>query len=243
MKTVKTAITVCAFLLFALTAFAQQDATTQEKLAEIESKVSDIKSYNVSMKVEMEMMGQKVISESQISFKRPEKVRMTTKTRGMTDEIYSTGDLMWTYMPAQQKAVKVNLRRVKFVRNDKGAMGGQANITDPFKDLPKDAVKYIEAKETDEGKVYIFEATPDLGGQSPQGASGRQMLPEKIIVWINSETGLPTKTTTIGKNGDTMMEQTYSDFQINPVIDDSEFEFTPPKGVRVVDMTLDTMRR
>jgi outer membrane lipoprotein-sorting protein len=179
-----------------------------------------------------------------MAFKKPDKFYMKSETNmmgGVTQEIFSSGDIVWTYMPMTKMATKMDLSKIKAAGQDQSGIGGQADITDPFKGLMKDAIKYVETKETDEGKVYIFETKPDFGGQTPPGAEGHQMLPEKVIVWISTETGLPTKTVMIGKNGASMMEQTYSDFQINPEISDSIFEFTPPEGVQVMDMTQGAM--
>ena len=244
MKTLRAVVTICAVLLFASTAFAQPDMITQQKLAEIKSKVEDIKSYKVTMKMEMDMMGQSMLTEGKMAFKKPDKFYMKSETNimgGATQELFSSGDTMWTYMPKMGMATKMDMKKLKAAGKAQAGMGGQGDITDPFKGFSKDAIKYIEMKETDEGKVYVFETKPDFGSQMPPGATGHQMLPAKIIIWINIETGLPTKTIMIGKNGATMMEQTYSDFQINPTIKDSVFEFTPPEGVQVMDMTKGTM--
>jgi outer membrane lipoprotein-sorting protein len=237
MNTLKAAITVGAVFLFTSTTLAQPDEETRQKLAEIERKAKVIESYKVVTKVETEVLGKPLTTKEEISFKRPGKVRMTTKAKEMIIETYSTGDILWTYRPTQRIATRVNLRKVKSAKKDHEIVARQADITKPFDGLPKDVIKYIESKETDEGEVYIFEARPDSAGQTPGGAARRQMLPEKVIVWISSETGLPTKTIKIGKSGATMMEKTYSDFQINPVIDDSEFEFTPPADAQVYDLT------
>ena len=240
MKTLKVVVTICAVLLFASTALAQPDKITQQKLSEIESKVEDIKSYKVTMKMDMKMMGQSMLTEGKMAFKKPDKFYMKSETNmmgGATQEIFSSGDILWTYMPKMGMATKMDMKKLKAAGKDQAGMGGQGDLTNPFKGLSKDAIKYIETKETDEGKVYVFETKPDFGGQMPPGAANHQMLPSKIIISISTETGLPTKTIMIGKNGATMMEQTYSDFQINPNIEDSVFEFTPPTGVQVMDMT------
>ena len=240
MKTLKVVVTICAVLLFASTALAQPDKITQQKLSEIESKVEDIKSYKVTMKMDMKMMGQSMLTEGKMAFKKPDKFYMKSETNmmgGATQEIFSSGDILWTYMPKMGMATKMDMKKLKAAGKDQAGMGGQGDLTNPFKGLSKDAIKYIETKETGEGKVYVFETKPDFGGQMPPDAPGHQMLPDKIITWISIETGLPIKTIMIGKNGATMMEQTYSDFQINPNIEDSVFEFTPPTGVQVMDMT------
>ena len=112
-----------------------------------------------------------------------------------------------------------------------------ADITKPFSQFPEANIKYIEEKKTDMGPVYALEARPDMGNMMPPNASGPNMLPDKMIFWINADTGLPQKIIMKGKDGATMMEQTYSNFRINVDIADSEFKFKPPEGVQVMDMT------
>jgi len=244
MKTFKAAIAVGIVILFASAAFAQPDDNTQKKLAEIEKKVENLESYKVTMKMEMAMMGQTMLTTGNIAFKKPDKFYMMSKTNmmgGATQEIFSTGDIMWSYTPTMNMATKMDMKKVKAMGQNQAGMAGQADISHPFKGMSKDAIKYIETKDTEEGRVHVFEAKPDFGGQTPPGGPGHEMLPEKIIVWISAETGLPTKNIMIGKNGATMMEQTFTDFQINPAIDDSVFEFTPPQGVQVMDMTQGAM--
>jgi outer membrane lipoprotein carrier protein len=240
MKTLKAAVALCAAVLFASTAFAESDTATRQKLADIESKMQDIKSYKVTMKMEMQMMGQTMTTDGKIAFKKPDKMRMTTTTSmmpGATQEMYSSGDIMWTYMPMMRMATKMDMKKLKAAGQNQSGIGANADITNPFKGIPEDKVNYVEEKDTDEGRAYVFEAYPDLGGKMPPGAPEHQMLPKKMVMWISADTGLPVKIIMIGENGNTMMEQDYSDFQINPEIDDSVFEFTPPEGVQVMDMT------
>jgi outer membrane lipoprotein-sorting protein len=140
-------------------------------------------------------------------------------------------------MPSMNMATKMDMKKIKAAGKNQPGMGGSGDITKPFEGLSEDKIKYIEEKDSSEGSVYVFEAQPDFGSQMQPGGPPSQMLPEKIIVWLSTDTGLPVKTIMIGKNGATMMEQNYSDFQINPDIDESAFEFTPPEGVQVMDMT------
>ena len=51
------------------------------------------------------------------------------------------------------------------------------------------------------------------------------------------DSGLPYQILAYGDNDDLVMKQTYSNFRTNIDIDDSEFMFTPPEGVQVMDMT------
>ncbi|GAB4350691.1 MAG: hypothetical protein Kow0099_34420 [Candidatus Abyssubacteria bacterium] len=63
------------------------------------------------------------------------------------------------------------------------------------------------------------------------------MTVDTMLFRINAETGLPTEITMLAADGSTIMEQSYSNVRVNVAIPDSEFEFTPPTGVRVEDLT------
>lgn len=244
MKTLKAAVAIALVALCSSIALAQPDSETQRKLEEVAARVADIKSYKVDMKMEMQMMGQTMTTTGEMTFQRPNKMHMTTTTNmmgGMKQEVIVSGDIAWTYMPMMKMATKIDMKKLMEAGKDYPGMAKQGDITTPFEGLPEDKIKYIEKKETDDGAVYVFEAKPDLGAQMPQDSPMSQMLPETIVLWINVDTGLPAKIIMKGKDGATMMEQAYSNFRINIEIDESEFEFTPPEGVQVMDMTEGTL--
>ena len=221
----------------------REPVTLEQRLAEIASKTEDIESYRVIMTMEMEAMGQTMTTEQEIAFKKPDKMRMTMKMNmmgGMTQEIYSSGDTTWTYMPMMGMVMKMDMKKFKGAGRDHPGMAGSGDIVNLFKHIPEDRIEYIEDKVTSEGLVSVFELKMDFGKRMPRKAAEKSMLaklPKEQVVWINADTGLPVKTITVGKDGNTMMEQTYSDFEINPEIDDAIFEFTPPEGIQVMDMT------
>ena len=111
------------------------------------------------------------------------------------------------------------------------------SILKPFAGLATDKIKYIEKKNVDGKDVLVFEVSGLMPGQASMGQSVPQMLPDKTVFWISADTGLPYKTLMHGKDGSLMMEQTFSNFKTDIQVDDSEFVFTPPEGVQVMDMT------
>jgi len=240
MKIHRISIAIVFTIIFAAAASAQTNSKTTQMLEEVAGKTADIASYKVDTKMESQMMGQAMIMNGEMAFKKPNKMHMKTTSNmmgGMTQEIFTSGDIVWTYMPMMKMATKMDLSKMGAQNSQRAGMADQADITKPFAGFPKENVKYIETKKVGGREVYVFEATPDFGGQMPPGQPTPQMFPEKIIFWLDADTGLPSKVTMVGKDGKTMMEQTYSNFRINIPIDDSEFEFTPPEGVQVMDMT------
>lgn len=250
MKTRKIVSALAVVFLFASISGCAEKVTTEQRLAEIKSKAETVNSYRVNMTMEMDMMGQAMTTETKMAFKKPDKFYMKSEMGimgGATQEVYFTGDIMWTYMSMTNMAMKMDMKKFKDAAGPDmpgmGGMAGNRGITDPFMGHSEDMIEYIEEIDTIEGPAYVFEINMEnfmenLGDKMPPGASGfMNFLPKEMVVWISADTGLTIKTIMIGKNGATMMEQTYSDFEINPEIDDSIFEFTPPEDAQIMDMT------
>jgi outer membrane lipoprotein-sorting protein len=242
MKTLKTALAIALVTLCSSIALAQPDSETRRKLDEVAAKVAGIKNYKVDTKMETQMMGQTMTTTGEMTFQKPNKMRMTTTMDmmgGMTmkQEMVVSDDIAWTYMPMMNMATKMDMKKLKAMGEEQFGMAKDADITTPFAGFPEDKIKYIEEKETDDGAVYVFEAKPSFGAMQPEGSPVSQMLPETMIIWIDVDTGLPAKIIMKTKDDTTMMEQAYSNFRINVEIDESEFEFTLPEGVQVMDMT------
>jgi outer membrane lipoprotein-sorting protein len=241
MKTFKAIALVMSILLILATACAETSSKTQQVLDDIAKKTKGIKSYRLKMRMETSMMGQPMITEGEMAFKSPNKMHMTTKSNmmgGALQEIIASGDVVWTYMPAMKMVTKMDLARIKAAGKDKfpGA-ASDSNIMNSLAAFSDDKIRFIEEKNTDEGKVYVLEADPDLAGKMPADSPLPQMLPDKMVFWISQDTGMPVKIIMMAEDGSVMTEQTYSDFRLNVDIDDSEFEFTPPEGTQVMDMT------
>ncbi len=240
MKILRVGLTIVFALVFTSLAFAELDSKTEQMMEEVQQKSKGIDSYRVDMKTETQMMGQTMTVNGEMAFKKPNKMHVTSVANmmgGMRTETYSTGDVLWTYMPTMKMVQKIDLSKMKAMAPKQRDVAETSDITKPFEGFAKDSIKYIKTEDLDGTETYVFEALPDKLSQSPQGQSTPQMLPKKIVMWISAETGLPQKVQMLNADGSTMMEQTYSNFRLNVPIKDSEFEFTPPEGAQVTDMT------
>jgi outer membrane lipoprotein-sorting protein len=140
-------------------------------------------------------------------------------------------------MPTMNMAHKIDMSKIKDKMPNSGAATDSADITNPFEGLPQDGIKYLEKKTVDGKEVQVFEAVMPFAGQMSADQPGNQMMPKKMNILIAADSGLPYKIIAYSQNDTLMMQQTYSNFRTNIPIDDSEFEFTPPEGVQVMDMT------
>ncbi|MBI4831841.1 MAG: outer membrane lipoprotein carrier protein LolA [Candidatus Lindowbacteria bacterium] len=258
MKTLRKALTVAFVLVFASVALAQTDAKTQQMMDEVTQKVKAVNSYRVDVKMETSMEGQKMVTSGTMAFKMPDKMHMVTTTAmpsmpnmppgmsNMKQDTYSTGDTLWTYMPAMNMARKVDMAKVK-KQFPQAPTGKTEDPTKPFEAFLKNKIKFVEKKTVDGQPVYVFEGDiAELSAQMSGGQMGPQDTPSKMAVWINSETGLPNKMLIYAKNNALMMTHIYSNYKINVPINESEFQFKPPAGVQVMDdtqMVMDSMKK
>jgi outer membrane lipoprotein-sorting protein len=240
MKTIKM-LFVFSFLLFvSLPAAAQEQSKTAQIIDELTKKAQNIESYRVDTEIKTSAMGEDITTKGTMSFKKPNMMHMTTTTDmmgGMKQEMFKSDDTVWTYMPIMKMASKVDLAKVK------QAVPGQqdydeSDLTKTLKDFSKDSLTFIEKKKVDDKEVYVFQMAPEKfqpDMTSPQKTF--PVVPQKMEFLVYADSGLPYKMIMYGKDGSVMMEQTYTNYQLNVPVHDSEFQFTPPEGVQVMDMT------
>ena len=236
MKVLRISLAIMFALALAGSALAQPDAKTQQMMDEISEKTEKIDSCKVDMKIETQMMGQMMVTDGKMTFKRPKKMHMVTSAMGMNQEIFTKGNIVWTYMPAMKMATKIDLSKVQQAMPEQPGMGMGSDISQPFKGFPADKIRFIETRTEGDVKVHVFEASPSMPGQAPPGHPS-QMLPKRIRLMISADNGLPHKMQMLADDGSIMMQQTYSNIKINIPVDDSEFDFVPPEDVQVMDMT------
>jgi len=189
------------------------------------------------------MMGQMMATETEVTFKKPKKIHMKTSSMGMTQEMFSNGDIFWTYMPEMNMAMKLDMSTIDHPMPDGSGMGMGSDITKPFQGYLADKIDYIETRTEDGVEVYVFEAIPPELVLEQEENPMSQMLPKKVILMISADSGLPHKTQMLTDDGSLMMQQMYSNFRINIPIDDSEFDFTPPPEAQVMDSTKGMMHK
>jgi outer membrane lipoprotein-sorting protein len=237
------------FVLLLSASASAVDSTTDELLDEIASKFESMKSYRVDIRTETSEMGRPVISEGVISFKAPDRIRITTtpNTLGGTQEVFVSGDVAYTYLPSMKKATRMDMGRLRAAGGIPEGISDFSGNALPFAGFPQDELAYIETKVADGRKVHVFEARPyedakaELAGQVAQDTPTPDMFGDTILFEVDAETGLLAKMTVFAEHSAVMMEHTYTNFRVNIPIDDAEFEFRPPGDVRLTDLTDGTL--
>jgi outer membrane lipoprotein-sorting protein len=131
----------------------------------------------------------------------------------------------------------MDMRRLKAAGHDPLGTAETRDISKPFESFPAETIGYLGTEQSDGGAVHVFDATPAREDDMVRNLSTPQMSVDKMLFRIQAETGLPSRITMLAADGSVIMEQTYSNVRVNIGINDSEFEFSPPKDVRVEDMT------
>jgi outer membrane lipoprotein-sorting protein len=240
MRTLKTGLLLVSLLLIASMAFAEADSKAAQMMDEVMQKARKIGSYSVDIKTETQMMGQAMVVDGHMVFKQPNKMHMTSTMNtmgGMTQEMYTTGDIVWTYMPSMKTATKLDLTKIKSEMPDYPGIGGTTDMANPLKGFAPDTVKYVEKKVVDGQAFHVFEVTPTTTAPPSGDQAAFPMMPAKMVFLMREDNGLPGKISMYTTEGNLMMEQTYSNLKTDISVNDSEFEFTPPEGTQIMDMT------
>ncbi|MHC4355976.1 MAG: LolA family protein [Planctomycetota bacterium] len=249
MKVSKIFVAGALALLLSIPTIAQADSATDKVLDEIAGKFESMRSYRVDIRTETSAMGQPMISEGVMSFKAPDKIRMTTtsNTLGGTQEVFASGDVAYTYLPTMKTATRMDMGRLRAAGDIPEGISDFSANAQPFAGYPQDELIYIETKKMDGRKVHLFEARPyydakaELADQVAQERPTPDMFGDTIRFEVDAETGLLAKMTVLAEHGAVMIEHTYSNFRVNILIADAEFTFSPPADVQITDLTDGTL--
>ena len=162
---------------------------------------------------------------------------MNTKmgTMEIKQIMISDGKTTWTYQPNMKMVQKMDLEKIIAETGiDTGQKDG--DLSHPFQSLNHEGIAYVRTDKIDDKDVYIFQGIPEV-----TGTENVPFIPAKIEIGIDVDNGMLSKMVMFNEKGKEMMSQSYSNVQLNANIPDSEFEFTPPEGVQVMDMTEGTI--
>ncbi len=225
-------------LLFCLTCSKEKPLTTSQLVDKLVQESDAVESYRVETKTSMRMGGQDVTTTGKIAYKKPGLLHMTTSTNmmgGMTHETFKTKDVAWTYIPLMKIATKMEMPKFEgAMSSHNSGMGAPVMM---LRDFPKEAVTSHEKKLVDGNEVYELKVSLDNPHGETNTGKSFGMMPAKMDFLINADTGMPHKVTMYAKDDTPIMEMSYLNYQINVPIPDSEFEFTPPEGAQIMDMT------
>jgi outer membrane lipoprotein-sorting protein len=220
--------------------FLRAEETSEQVLAELKGKAESVESLSADMEMTTTMMGRKITMEGTMLFKKPRKtyVDMSVDMGVMKLQqiVISDGETVWNYQPTLKMASKIDVEKVIAATGIEKAGQNTSDITQPFQGLQPESIKLVDTKELDGRKVYVFEGKPQMA-EMPQ----IPFKPAKIQVWVGDETGLLRKVVMLNEEGNEMMTQAYDNIQLNVEVPEDKFQFTPPEGVQVMELTEGTI--
>ena len=191
-----------------------------EQIAEkMQQKYDSIEDYSYTMYITMELGDQKMIMESDMMHKKPNKFKIFQKQPAETagSVTVSDGETMWTYNSQQNTVVIIELSEIpeqnemdylqliEMMLNETSSLAGVENI--------------------DGRTAYAIDVAPK--DESDLGMFG------DVKVWVDKETWIPLKIDMKDADGNLIYSAEYRNFQINTGISDDEFQFEMPEGAEV----------
>lgn len=150
-----------------------------------------------------------------ITFKQPSLLRW--ESTNPEKELLIVGEsFVWDYFPDDQLALKYRTKQLFNSKTMIKFISGQARLEEDF---------VVENQGDDNGliKLKLLPLEPETG----------LVL---AYVWVNPEKKMLTKILVVDFYGNGN-EVAMSNIEIDPEVDDSEFEFIPPEGVDIEDNT------
>jgi len=210
---------------------------TRAVIAELDRKRERVQSYQSTLSTSMEMMGNSVTTTSEMLFRRPDLIRMemTGATPAQQSINIFDGEFNWIYQPQMNMVMKIEIEKV---RSEFPDFGVDNSLFESLQGLDKKSVQYIRNTIFTGEEVAVFQGQTD--GKMAQMGLG-SMQPAWIEVWVGMHDGLLRRMVMYRENGEEMMVMQVELQEINPSIPDTAFVFTPPEGVKVMDMTEGTL--
>ncbi len=229
-------VVMAAWAAAAAAGEARAEDTTEQIIAGLKAKAEAVKTVRADMKMTTAIMGQTMTMEGSLLAAAPQKSRMEMSMNigpmKVKQVMISDGTTAWTYLPLMKVVQKIDMAKLAAETgvDQKGQHG--ADLTAPFAGLRAEGARHVRTEEVDGVEAHLFEGEPNLPErmQIP-------FQPAKVAIWVGAEDGLLRKSVMYDADGKPMISQEYSNIEVNVDAPDEKFQFTPPEGSQVTDMT------
>jgi len=137
-----------------------------------------------------------------------------------------TPDIMKIDLTKLPDSIRKSFVQSSFMGFDPQTLSQNSNFSD------------VTETETGNAKYYIL-TTTDLGAMTNNLPQNMQMMNQKfkkLVLWVDATTSQITRIETYGDAQQPGMDITFSNLSFSP-IDGSLFQYTPPAGAQIQDMT------
>ena len=199
------------------------DLSAEQIAEKMQQKQDSIEDYSYTMYMTMEFGDQKMETEADMMYKKPNKFKAVQKQPAeMAGSVsVSDGETMWTYNPQQNTVMIMELPDMP-EQNEPDYLkliGMMMNESD----FSLEGIEKVDGRTT-----YVIDMSPK--DESDLGMFG------DMKVWADKETWMPLKMEMKDADGNPMYSIEYRNFQTNTGISDEEFQFEIPEGAEVQTM-------
>jgi len=206
------------------------DELDVKQIAEkMQQKQDSIEDYSYTMYMTMEFGGQKMETEADMMYKKPNKLKtVQTQPAEMAGSVtVSDGETIWLY-DAQQNTVMIMELSETPEQNEQDYL----QLIEMMMNESDFSLAGIE--EVDGRTTYVID-------MSPKDESDDLGMIGDMKVWVDKETWMPLKMDMKDADGNPMYSMEYRNFQTNTGISDDEFQFEVPEGAKVHTLNMDEM--
>ncbi len=208
-------------LIFTSAVYAEGGPLPKEA-QELNAKAAALTSYRTTFVLETkEEEGQTVRLEGKISFQLPNRRRLEIReggSPGLAQSIVSDGQKEWHYYPATKSLYRVDAQK---------ELPGPHR---PFGEMEPGTVRFVERRGSGPAARVRFEGKP--AASITEGAP----VPIETIRVDVGEDGLVRELCLLSPKGEQVFSQIYSEAEVNVPLPPSDFLFTPPEGVPIIEM-------
>jgi len=184
--------------------------SAEEIAKKMQEKYESIKDMKGTITVTTEFNGEKQTQTICFVMKMPDKHRSEDENT----IVVSNGKTMWIYDKKKNEVIKMELPKVERPEFDYGELVKAM--------LEENDVKLIGTEKVSDRDCYVIEVIPK-----------NETYYTKQKLWIDKEFWYPLKIEIISEKFRSTIE--YQNVEFNTGVSDSEFEFTPPEGAKIVD--------
>jgi len=187
---------------------------------QVEQAVKGMKTYEANFVFQNFKAGVKSISQGQILYKDPDKMRIEINLSGIVGQeelILHNGKIKWSYSPSR-----------KFAFKEVASLN--TNSFEPFGlNLDPHHLVYQGRAIYDGSECNIFQLEQKDSGTLIKAA-------------VSLKDGIPRQIEFYNKDGTPRTIEEISSVKINVPIGDSKFHFTPPPGTQIIDLSESSKR-
>lgn len=251
---------LCLTLLqFSPSAAADDPADFADLKARMLKAAEDVKTWSADVNTKMGMQGMNMNMKSSMQgigdqFTATMDMQMPGQSMKMRS-VVDNDNMMWIEMDMGgfKQIMKMDMALVQQLGggNPASQFGGGGNTPFNTNQHPLKGVADLESlynmklegpADVNGAPAYVVSGTmkddaAETIGQAPGGAAAMAEMMSGVRMAVRQSDYFPLQIQMLGPNGDAALTIDYENIQVNPEIDPSIFDYTPPPGANVMDMT------